>query len=177
MSLQVTTQFDLQEGVLDTMARQARRSMRSLSASSCSSLSSLEATLTPVCSAASPMPASSVNGFHLGPFTDPRHSLHTESPQGEVELGARKRRRKRRADVEENRRAKRQRANPRKRARPNGTGARIAKSMLGQASCQPIQTDLPFGALRRSRSDGRSLVPDVEALRRGKFSVFSWDGM
>ena len=145
----MTARFEFQEGISDEPARQARRSMRSLSASSCSSLSSLETTSVSACSASSLMALPS---------------------------GAQKKRRRRHADGEEKRRAKRQRANPRKRDRPQRRLARLAESKLSQARCQPVQTDLPFEELHRSKL-GKRPVPDFETLRSDGFSVVPWDGM
>lgn len=173
---QVATPFDLEKSISDAMARQARRSMRSLSASSLSSLSSLESAPASVCSLSSLTSLSSADGLReeTGLSTDAGAFLRTESPQGGAPSGPGKRKRKRNAEKEATRQAKRRKEDP-KRRRPRKEG--VAATKLRQAMRQPAQTDVPFGALRRSMLDKKLPVPDLEAVKSRGLSVLPWDGV
>ena len=42
---------------------------------------------------------------------------------------------------------------------------------------QSIQTDVPFGGLRRSVFDRRQLAPDLETVKSSRLSVLPRDGV
>lgn len=180
-TLLVSSQFSLQEAILETMVYQARRSVRSLSESSCSSLSSIGA--SSICSVSSLTSLSSSGEGHTKDFEldvegefRPTPSSRMDNLQDEVRSTLGKRRRKRNSEKEGSRRAKRRKANPRKRGRSRKE--RIDRSKKRQAVKKAVKSDVPLNSLCRSLTvEKTSEVFDIEAVKSKGVTVVSWDGV
>jgi hypothetical protein len=179
--VRLSSGFNLQEAILQAMARQARRSMRSLSESSCSSLSSLSTSVS-ICSATSitylpPLIDGCAGDLeregglenHAGP------SFQVQSLEITASCTLGKRRREGDPEKERARRSKRQRKNPRKRGRSKFE--RVAKSKRSQAAGTVVQSEKPFTLVRSLKVEQKLEVFDIEAVKAKKVTVVSWDGM
>jgi len=168
---------------MEAMARQARRSMRSLSASSCSSLSSLSSISGSVCSISSftspspavdPPPSNSTQAEAAVTRAEPVYGV--EASQGEAPSVLGKRRRKRNVDKERQRRAKRQKENPRK--RPFSKRERVDMSKVKQGMRRAIPSGVQVEELSRAGEVGqRDVVFDLETVKSKKVAVVQWDGV
>jgi len=160
----VSCQFDLQEEILAAMAHQARRSLRSLSASSCSSLSSVD---TLSSSFSDPSPASL-------PPSDAQAGSEASQDEAPCVLG--KRRRKRNAEKEVQRSAKRRKGNPRNRRRSKKE--RVDGSKMRQGMRHAVPSSVVFSALTRSKKIGKgNEVYDIETVKSMGVAVVPWDGV
>ena len=89
-------------------------------------------------------------------------------------MGKRKRSRQKEAE----KRAKRQKTNPRKRNRSGRSRKEgIDRSKLMQAAKRSVQTTLPLGKLARSMKVNEEVIFGLEALRSKNITVVPWDGV